>query len=91
VLGGAAFQFANPKAWLFALAAVGTFLPPDLAPVPAALAVAATSAVVILATAALWAAGGAALNRIVENGRTQRAVSLALALLLVASVAFIWI
>ncbi len=91
VLGGAAFQFANPKAWLFALAAVGTFLPPDLAPVPAALAVAATSAVVILATAALWAAGGAALNRIVENGRSQRAVSLALALLLVASVAFIWI
>jgi hypothetical protein len=28
VLNGAAFQFANPKAWLFAVAAVGTFLPP---------------------------------------------------------------
>jgi threonine/homoserine/homoserine lactone efflux protein len=91
VLGGAAFQFANPKAWLFALAAVGTFLPPGLAPVPAALAVAATSAVVILATAAAWAAGGAALNRVAEDSRTQRAVSLALAILLVASVAFIWV
>jgi threonine/homoserine/homoserine lactone efflux protein len=91
VLGGAAFQFANPKAWLFALAAVGTFLPPGLAPVPAALTVAATSAVVILGTAAVWAAGGAALNRVVEDRRAQRAVSLALAILLVASVAFIWL
>jgi threonine/homoserine/homoserine lactone efflux protein len=91
VLGGAAFQFANPKAWLFALAAVGTFLPPSLAPVVAALAVAATSAVVILGTAAVWAAGGAALNRIADNARAQRAISVTLALLLAASVAFIWI
>ena len=91
VLGGAAFQFANPKAWLFALAAVGTFLPPDLAPVPAALAVAATSAAVILATASAWAAGGAALNRVAEDRRAQRAVSLALAVLLAASVVLIWV
>jgi threonine/homoserine/homoserine lactone efflux protein len=90
VLGAAAFQFANPKAWLFALAAVGTFLPPGLAPVPAALTVSATSAVVIVATAAVWAAGGAALNRVVAGGRAQRVVSVVLALLLAASVAFIW-
>src|SRR6266542_411356 len=86
-----AFQFANPQAWLFALAAVGTFLPPSLAPVVAALAVAATSAVVILGTAAVWAAAGAALNRIADNARAQRAISVTLALLLAASVAFIWI
>jgi threonine/homoserine/homoserine lactone efflux protein len=91
VLSGAAFQFANPKAWLFALAAAGTFLPPGLPPVAAALAVAATSAVVILGTAAVWAAGGAALNRIVDDARTQRVVNVALALLLAASVALIWI
>src|SRR6266508_2998886 len=91
ILNGAAFQFANPKAWLFALAAVGTFLPPGLAPVAAALTVAATSAVIILGTAAVWAAGGATLNRIVDDGRAQRAVSIALALVLAASVAFIWI
>jgi threonine/homoserine/homoserine lactone efflux protein len=91
VLGAAAFQFANPKAWLFALAAAGTFLPPDLTPVAAALTVAATSAVVILGTAAVWAAGGAALNRIVDDGRTQRVVHVALALILAGSVAFIWI
>jgi threonine/homoserine/homoserine lactone efflux protein len=91
VLGAVAFQFANPKAWLFALAAVGTFLPPSLAPVVAALTVATTSAVVILGTAAVWAAGGAALNRIADNERAQRAISLTLALVLAASVAFIWI
>jgi threonine/homoserine/homoserine lactone efflux protein len=89
VLGGAAFQFANPKAWLFVLAAVGTFLPPGLAPVAASLAVAATIAVVVLATAAVWAAGGAALRRL-EGGRARRAVNLVLALVLAASVAFIW-
>jgi threonine/homoserine/homoserine lactone efflux protein len=91
VLGAALFQFANPKGWLFALAAVGTFLPPDLAPPAAALAVAGTCAVVILATASVWAAGGAALNRVVDGGRTQRAVNLALAVILAASVAFIWV
>jgi threonine/homoserine/homoserine lactone efflux protein len=91
VLSAAAFQFANPKAWLFALAAVGTFLPPGLAPVAAALTVSATSAVVILATAAVWAAGGGALNRVAAGGRAQRAASVVLALLLAASVAFIWI
>ena len=90
VLHAAAFQFANPKAWLFGLTAVGTFLPRQLAPVPAALAVAATSAVIILGTAAAWAAGGAALNRVVDGGPAQRAVSLALALVLAASVALIW-
>ena len=91
VLSGAAFQFANPKAWLFALGAVGTFLPPNLAPVVAALAVAATSVVVIVGTAAVWAAGGAALNRIAANARAQRAISVALALVLAASVVFIWV
>ena len=89
VLSGAAFQFANPKAWLFALAAVGTFLPPGLAPVVAGLVVAATSALVILGTAAVWAAGGTALRRL-DDGRAQRAVNVALALVLAGSIAFIW-
>jgi threonine/homoserine/homoserine lactone efflux protein len=91
VLGGVAFQFANPKGWLFALAAAGTFLPPRVAPLAGGLAVAATCAVVILATAAVWAAGGAALAMVAEDGRTRQVVNVALALLLAASVAFIWI
>lgn len=87
----AAFQFANPKAWLFCLAAVGTFLPPGLSPVAAAVTVAGICAVVILATAAVWAAGGAALHRTVEGGPARQAVNVALAGILAASVAFIWI
>jgi len=91
LLGAAAFQFVNPKGWLFALAAAGTFLPPGLEPVAGGVAVAATCATVILGTAAVWAAGGAALRRLTDDGRTRRAVNLALALVLAASVAFIWV
>ncbi|HET6814399.1 MAG TPA: LysE family translocator [Actinomycetota bacterium] len=91
LLGGVGFQFANPKGWLFALAAAGTFLPPGLTPLAGAVAVATTCAVVILGTAAVWAAGGAALHRLAEDGRAQRVVNVALALVLAASVAFIWV
>jgi threonine/homoserine/homoserine lactone efflux protein len=90
LLGAVAFQFGNPKGWLFALAAAGTFLPPGLSPLAAGLAVAGTCAVVILGTAAVWAAGGAALHRLTDDGRTQQVVNAALAIVLAASVAFIW-
>jgi threonine/homoserine/homoserine lactone efflux protein len=91
LLGAVAFQFANPKGWLFALAAAGTFLPPGLPPVAGGLAVAATCATVILPTAAVWAAGGAAVGRLTDGGGSRRAVNVALALVLAASVAFIWV
>ena len=39
----------------------------------------------------IWAAGGAALGRIVDDERMRRVVSVALAALLVASVALLWI
>jgi threonine/homoserine/homoserine lactone efflux protein len=91
LLGGVAFQFANPKGWLFALAAAGTFLPPGLTPVAGGLVVAAVCATVILPTAAVWAAGGAAVRRLTDGGGSRRAVNVALALVLAASAAFIWI
>jgi threonine/homoserine/homoserine lactone efflux protein len=91
LLGAVAFQFVNPKGWLFALAAAGAFLPPGLMPVAGGLAVAVTCATVILGTAAVWAAGGSALRRLTDSGRAQRVVNVALALVLAASVAFIWV
>jgi threonine/homoserine/homoserine lactone efflux protein len=91
LLGAVAFQFANPKGWLFALAAAGTFLPPGLTPVAGGLVVAAICATVILPTAAVWAAGGAAVGHITDGGGSRRAVNVALALVLAASVAFIWV
>ena len=90
VVGAAGFQLANPKGWVFALTAAAAFLPPGRTPVAGGLAVAATSAVVILGTATVWAAGGAALQRFADGGRAQRAVNVALALVLVASVALMW-
>ena len=91
LLGAVAFQFANPKGWLFALAAAGTFRLPGRPPAAGGLAVAATCATVILGTAAVWAAGGASLRRFTDGGRAQRVVNVALALVLAASAAFIWV
>jgi threonine/homoserine/homoserine lactone efflux protein len=87
---GAAFQLANPKAWLLALTAA-SYLPASRAPLAGGAAVAATTAVVICGTAALWAAGGAAMGRLVEGGPAQRAVNVTLAVVLAASVALIWV
>jgi threonine/homoserine/homoserine lactone efflux protein len=50
----AAFQFLNPKAWLFALAALSTFRPDDLPVAIGSAAVILTMIVVVLPTAALW-------------------------------------
>jgi threonine/homoserine/homoserine lactone efflux protein len=47
--------------------------------------------VVVLPTAALWAAGGTALHRATASQRAQRALNVALGLLLALSIAFIWI
>jgi len=88
---GIAFQCVNPKAWIFAIAAVGTFLPPAL-PWPVGVGLlTGTLIVVVVGSSSIWAAGGAALGRVVENERTRRAVSIGLAVLLVASVALIWV
>jgi threonine/homoserine/homoserine lactone efflux protein len=86
-----AFQCVNPKAWIFAIAAVGTFLPPALPLLVGVGLLTGTLMVVVVGSSSIWAAGGAALGRVVENERARRAVSIALAVLLVASVAFIWI
>jgi threonine/homoserine/homoserine lactone efflux protein len=85
-----AFQFVNPKAWIFAIAAVGTFFPADRRPFRAAMLTGVVM-VVVVGSSAIWAAGGAALGRIIEDERTLKVVNVALAALLLASVALIWI
>ncbi len=88
---GMAFQWVNPKAWVFTIAAVATFLPPTL-PRPAGVALlCATLMVIVIVSSSAWAAGGAGLGQIVEDQRTRRVVNVMLAVLLVASVALIWI
>ncbi len=87
---GIAFQWVNPKAWVFTIAAVGAFLPPTL-PRPAGDRCSALILmVVVIGSSSAWAAGGAGLGRFVEDERTRRVINVVLAALLVASVALIW-
>jgi threonine/homoserine/homoserine lactone efflux protein len=86
-----AFQWVNPKAWVFAVAAVGTFLPPRLPVLVATATLVGVLMAVVVVSSGIWAAGGAALGRIVDGERSRRVVSLVLAALLAASVALIWI
>jgi len=86
-----AFQCVNPKAWIFAIAAVGTFLPGALPWIVGVLALTATLMVVVVGSSSIWAVGGAALGRVVDDERKRRVISIGLASLLVASVALLWI
>ena len=88
---GLTFQCVNPKAWLFVLAAVGTFLPRDLPWVVGVAELTGTVLVVVVVTSGIWALGGAALGRLAQDARRRRVVSALLAALLVASVALIWL
>ena len=90
-LGAAAFQAVNPKAWIFALGAVTAFRPPEYPVLAGALLVALTMTIVVIPTAALWAGAGGVLGRLMTRDRTRRAVSLALALLLAATVVYVWL
>lgn len=87
----AAFQFLNPKAWLFALAAVSTFRPAELPVALGSAVVILTMVVVVLPSAAIWAAGGTALHSLTARPRAHRVLNGVLALLLALSIAFIWI
>ena len=83
-------QYVNPKAWVFALAAMTTFRPPEIPIVIGSLLVATTMMLVIVPTASVWVAGGNAIAGFLTGRRAHRAVSVVLALLLVASIAGIW-
>ena len=87
----AAFQAINPKAWVFALGAITTFRPAGLPTVAGGALVAVTMMIVVIPTAALWAGGGGILSRVIAGERANRLVSLALAVLLAATVVTVWI
>lgn len=91
VAQAAAFQAINPKGWFFALGAIAAFRPPDLPVVSGSLLVAATMTTIVVPTAALWAAAGGWLGRLLVGERSRRLVSLGLAALLAVSVASIWV
>jgi threonine/homoserine/homoserine lactone efflux protein len=91
VVQAAAFQAINPKGWIFALGAMATFRPSTLPIVTGSLLVAAVMMAVILPMAGVWAAAGGLIGRLLDGARTRRAVSIVLAVLLAASVIYVWL
>jgi threonine/homoserine/homoserine lactone efflux protein len=91
LLQAAAFQAINPKAWIFALGAISAFRPTGYPILEGSLLVAGTMMVVVVPTAALWAGAGRALSGLMARPRSQRLVSLGLALLLASTVVEVWI
>jgi threonine/homoserine/homoserine lactone efflux protein len=91
VLQAAGFQAINPKAWIFALGAITTFRPPDQPVVTGSVIVAIVMMIVIIPSAGIWAAGGGLIGRLAAGKGLPRVLSLALAGLLVATVAYVWI
>jgi threonine/homoserine/homoserine lactone efflux protein len=91
VVQAAPFQAINPKGWIFALGAMATFRPTTLPIVTGSLLVAAVMMAVILPTAGVWAAAGGLIGRLLQGARTRRAVSIVLAVLLAASVIYVWL
>jgi len=85
-----AFQFVNPKGWIFALALAAGFIPERAAGVTGPLALAVTVALVVGVTAGMWALFGHALTGLLAGEARRRAAGLILGAMLLASVAFIW-
>lgn len=88
---GASFQLVNPKAWVFALGAVTTFRPADMAPVTGTLVVALVMMAVIVPSAALWAGFGGALGRLLADGTARRVTSVVLAIMVVLTIVLVWV
>ena len=84
---GVAIQTLNPKAWLFALSAVGVFALPASASGPGALlALCAISLLACLVGVGCWAVLGRVLTQWLSTPQRQQWLHRALAALLVVSV-----
>jgi len=91
LLQATAFQLVNPKVWIFAVGAVSTFRPVDVPVAMGSALVALTMMAVTVPTALVWVVAGDVLNRLIERPATRRAVSLGLALLIVATILLVWV
>ena len=84
VLGAAAFQWVNPKAWVMAVTAMSAYLPARAQPTDV-LAIALLFGVINLPCVACWAGGGAALRRFLQDPLRLRIFNTSMALALLAS------
>ncbi len=85
----AAFQFANPKAWVMGLALMAGFLPGDGNTLVNALLLAGFAELVALPCIALWAGFGMAIGRWLDTPRAWRIFNGVMGALTAACVVFI--
>lgn len=83
-LAAAAFQWLNPKAWIMAVGAITTYLPPQ-ATALAVVALASVLAIVNTPCVFVWAAFGVGLRRFLTKPSQVRVFNIAMAALLVLS------
>jgi threonine/homoserine/homoserine lactone efflux protein len=88
--GAALFQWANPKSWLVAASAAGTFLRPDSgSPVAQAALLGGLFVLAALPSGFVWLAFGTAMRRVLSSRHRVRAFNVAMGVLLALSVALI--
>ena len=82
----AAFQYVNPKAWVMAVAGAGSLLPAGEPLFPNVLLFVGIFGLVNLPCITVWAAGGTAMARFLDNERRRTVTNGFLGLLLVGTV-----
>ena len=89
-VGAAVFQWVNPKAWLVAASAAGTFLHADSgSPVVQAASLGGLFALAALPSGFLWLAFGASVHHVLGTRRRLRAFNITMGVLLALSIALI--
>lgn len=91
LLQASVFQYVNPKAWVFVVAAVTTFRPSDMSVWLATGAMALVVMIVIVPCASVWTAAGTVLGRFLADQTRSRVFRIVLGVLLAATVLYIWI
>jgi threonine/homoserine/homoserine lactone efflux protein len=89
-IGGAGFQWVNPKSWLVTASAAGTFLHADAgSPLTQAAALGGLFALAVLPSGFVWLAFGATVHHVLGSPRRLRVFNIAMGVLLALSIALI--
>jgi threonine/homoserine/homoserine lactone efflux protein len=89
--GGFLLLWSNPKGWTMAVGAAGAYTALANDPVRLGLLLAAVFGAAAILSLLLWCSGGQVLARVLKTEWQWRAVNIALALLLVASILPMWL
>jgi threonine/homoserine/homoserine lactone efflux protein len=90
-VAGFLLLWSNPKGWTMAVGAAGAYTALADDPLKLGLILAAVFGICATASMLLWCSGGQVLARLLKSERQWRAVNIALAWLLVASIIAMWL